>query len=80
MKLTTLASHNRGSKMVMLRQYCSSMMKGISRFGDVTPFVPSVVADALQRKIQKMRLNTIKMDEEITDVKVKKDCTARFSL
>ena len=48
----------------------SSMMKELARFGgDVTPFVPNVVADALQEKYKDAPERTIKMDEEITDVK-----------
>ena len=46
------------------------MMKELARFGgDVTPFVPSVVADALQEKYKDAPERTIKMDEEIIDVK-----------
>ena len=76
----TLASHNRVQngdvETVLLlskeeyRFVSSSMMKELARFGgDVTPFVPTVVADALQEKYKDAPERTIKMDEEITDVK-----------
>ena len=72
----TLASQNGDVETVLLlskeeyRFVSSSMMKELARFGgDVTPFVPSVVADALQEKYKDAPERTIKMDEEITDVK-----------
>ena len=76
----TLASHNRVQnsevETVLLlskeedRFVSSSMMKELARFGGaVTSFVPSVVADALQEKYKDAPERTIKMEEEITDVK-----------